>query len=245
VTPNISSRSRDSWLRRTLKRVPFLRSTRYLLVHLTRAWREEEEHSRKSFDQYFHVRRDPWDYECNPIERERFARQTALLDCIAERRRFPVGLEIGCAEGLFTEVLAERCESLLVLDISPIALDRARRRRPWGDRIRFAEFDLRHDPIPSTFDLIVVAGVLEYFSRPATFRQVRRKLGAALRPGGYLMVETTRAIYPIGDTCWWCKTMIVGKWINFFIANHPLMAVVRSVETDEYVITMYQRKATR
>jgi SAM-dependent methyltransferase len=141
-------------------------------------------------------------------------------------------------------MLAVRCDSLLVLDISPTALERARRRRPWSERIRFVEFDLRHNPIPGSFDLIVIAGVLEYFARLSTFHRTREKLAAALKPGGYLMVETTRMAYPIGDTCWWCRTMIVGKWINFFIAKHSSLAVIHSVETDDYVITVY-RKATQ
>jgi SAM-dependent methyltransferase len=234
---------RTTWLWRTLKRVSFLRSAVYLMIHLRRAWREEEECSQGSIDGYFHLRKDPWDYECNPIERQRFVGQAALLDDISRRTLFPNGLEIGCAEGLFTEVLAARCESLLVLDISRTALERARRRRPWGDRIKFVEFDLRHNPIPGNFDLIVVAGVLEYFARRSTFHHVRKKLAAALRPGGYLMVETSRAAYPIGDNCWWCKTMIIGKWINFFIAKHASLAVIHSVETEDYVITVYRKAA--
>jgi 2-polyprenyl-3-methyl-5-hydroxy-6-metoxy-1,4-benzoquinol methylase len=171
----------------------------------------------------------------------RFATQTVLLNAISERRRLQKGLEIGCGEGLFTETLFRQCESLLALDISTVALERAKQRQLWNNRIRFAQFDLRNDPIPGTFDLIVIASVLEYLARPGTFRRVREKLAAALQPGAYLMVETTRNVYPVGDDCWWCKIMPIGKWINFFIANHEALTMVDSVETDDYVITVYQK----
>ena len=154
---------------------------------------------------------------------------------------FADALEIVCAEGWYTEMLNEKCRSLLALDISPTALHRAHRRRAWHETVAFRQFDLRRDPMPGSFDLIVVASVLEYFSRPATFRRVREKLAHSLRPGGYLMVETTRSIDTAMDGCWWRGWLLQGKAINTFIAQHPALSEIGAAESDWYVITVYRK----
>jgi SAM-dependent methyltransferase len=150
------------------------------------------------------------------------------------------GLFARCAEGLYTEILAERCELLLVLDLSPTALARTQSRCGWSERVRFNAFDLRNEAIPGTFDLIVVAGVLEYFSRPYTFFRVRKKLTAALRPNGYLLVETTRA-NPVVENAWWGRRLIRGRWINVFVSEHSSLAIISAATTDSCSITLYRR----
>jgi SAM-dependent methyltransferase len=180
--------------------------------------------------------KDPWNYETNPTERRRFQDQTKLLDAVPNAGVFRAGLEIGCAAGLYTEVLAQRCESLLVLDISPVALELARQRRKWSNCVKFKSFDLRMDEIPGTFDLIVLAGVLEYFNRPGTLFRVREKLIGALKPGGYLLVETTRR--PVLENTWWGRRLIRGRWINQFISQHPALSAVTVLDTEYYAIAL-------
>jgi SAM-dependent methyltransferase len=162
-----------------------------------------------------------------------------LLDAVRKGEMFRTGLEIGCAGGLFTEILAQRCKMLLVLDISPVALGIARRRCQRTGWVRFKTFDLRVEDIPGTFDLIIVAGVLEYFSRPATFFQIRQKIVDALEPGGYLLMESTRR-RPLEDS-WWGRRLIRGKWINVFIGQHPSLSVKDEVITDAFAITLFQK----
>ncbi len=231
---------RHSSLWRSLRRRELLRSGLYLALELRSTVREPQSCRLEVTDSAFKERRDPWCYETSAAERDRFVKQTELLDEARDGRLFDTGLEIGCAEGLYTEVIADRCESLLVLDISPTALARARSRRAWTERVRFGAFDLRSDAIPGTFDLVVITGVLEYFSRPTTFPRIREQLAGALRPGGYLLVETTRS-NPVVENSWWGERLIRGKWINIFISHHPSLIVVSSVMTDLYAITLLRR----
>jgi len=223
-----------------LKRFPFLRSGYYLAIELGESFKEQKTSSLEMTDADFTKNVDPWGYEADPLERERFALQTAVLDKGRGAHLFESGLEIGCAEGLYTEVLAERCVSLLVLDLAPTALDRARNRRRWPEEVRFESFDLRRDSIPGQFDLIVVAGVLEYFTKRRTFLEVREKLSAALRPNGYLLVETTRKNSVVEDAMWG-KFVIRGKRINSFIARDPRLQSISEVLTDRFVITLLRR----
>jgi SAM-dependent methyltransferase len=182
---------------------------------------------------------DPWSYERNPVERERFRDQTELLDSVRGTEVFGSVLEIGCAGGVYTEILSQRCKSLLALDLSPAALEIAQRRCEPIDWVRFERFDLRLEQIPGKFDLVVVAGVLEYFNRQATMRHVRQKLVEALKPGGYLLVETTRRKQL--ENSWWGRWLRRGRWINEFVGKHPFVSIDRSVLTDSYAITLYRK----
>lgn len=228
---------RYSSLWRLLKKVEFLRSGFYLAIELGRIF--EPQMTGRDLDQLF-TTRDPFKYETDPLEKARFADQTAVLDEIREGRSFQSGLEIGCAEGLYTEVLAARCESLLVLDFSATALERTKNRRNWPERVRFGALDLERDPIPGTYDLIVVAGVLEYFKWPSTVFKVREKLTGVLRSSGYLLCETTR-VNPVVEDSWWGRRLIRGKWINVFISDHPSLTVIHSIATEAFCITLCRK----
>jgi SAM-dependent methyltransferase len=236
---------RYSWLWTLLREVTFLRSGLYLIIELWRTFRESQTTAPEIFDSIFSAQKDPWMYETNPLENARFLEETAMLDRVREGRLFPSGLEIGCAEGLYTEVLAARCASLLALDFSPTALLRAQNRRQWSERVRFGAFDMRHEPIPGSgnYDLIVLTGVLEYFPRSKTLFKIREKVVAALRVSGYLLVETTRA-NPVVEDSWWGRRLIRGRWINVFITNHPSLAVVQSTTKESYCITLCQKIAS-
>jgi cyclopropane fatty-acyl-phospholipid synthase-like methyltransferase len=240
VSTGLWQKFRSSQLWRLLRKVGFLRSGLYLAIEMLTTLRERRTTSLEVVDGDLARCNDPWKYETNPLEQQRFLKQTELLDEVRGDRLFQFGLEIGCAEGLYTEVLAQRCESLLVLDLSPTALARTQSRRRWSERVRFGAFDLRSEAIPGTFDLIVVAGVLEYFSRPSTFLRIRERLTAALRPNGYLMVESTR-VNPVVENAWWGRRLIRGKWINAFISEHPSLAIISSAITDSYSITLCRK----
>ena len=229
---------------KTLRRVTFLRSGLYFFLELRRALREEQ--AQQEVTRLLLSRNDPWYYETSSSEHERFARQTAMLDSLSGGHLFENGLEVGCSEGWYTQALAERCRSLLALDLSPHALARARNRRKWAGRVCFEQFDLRRESLPGGFDLIVIAGVLECMPNPLTIRHIRRKLVDALQTGGYLMVETTRqtGAEALLESSWWSRLLLRGKWINQFIMRHPLLRPVCSVETDGYVIDLCRKSGS-
>ena len=66
---------------------------------------------------------DPWDYATSEYEQGKYRR---TLDYLPERTGRT--LELGCSVGVFTAMLAPRCEPLVAVDFSPTALARARER---------------------------------------------------------------------------------------------------------------------
>jgi len=110
------------------------------------------------FDTLFTQSADPWDYDVAPYEQVRFARTIAALD----GRQFRQGLEVACAAGSLTEMIAPHCNHLLALDASRAALDHARRRlAPWPHvDIRLARMP---EQLPEgRFDLIMLSDMLYY-----------------------------------------------------------------------------------
>ena len=231
-------RGPESRLRRAARGLRPLRSAWQLLRALGDAARDRPERNRRRVDREF-AAPDPWDYATSAREQAGFRHQTAVLDRVRRDRALGDVLEVGCAEGFFTEVLATRCERLLAVDLSPAALERARRRRDWSGAVEFAQWDLRGDPLPGTFDMIVVAGVLEYFYRPSLLNRARDKLVGGLREGGLLFVVTTRS-RPSEDA-WWARLLPRGVQVNRLVARHPALRTVAAETADWYEIVVLER----
>ena len=225
---------------RALRRVAVFRSGVYLSIELWRWSSKAKELNKEAIDRDFRLNDDPFRYMTTLSERLRFDQQAKLLDYIRKGGCFHRALEIGCAQGVFTEMLAERCKSLVVLDISPTALAKTRKRRTWGSSLHFQEWDLKHDSVPGTFDLIVAAGVLEYLQELRMFRKVRAKLVAALRTGGYLLLQSTR-VNPVVENAWWAKYIIRGSRINRFFCEDKELQAIEWIVTENYAVTLFRK----
>lgn len=219
---------------------PGLGSVIFLTLELRQTLQEKRRTAQHTVDGVFRNKVDPFSYISNPQEQERFAIQRELLDGCRVGATFRSALEIGPGEGIFTEILATRSDSLLVVDLAPTALQRTQDRRGWGAHVRFALWNLLSDELPGQFDLVVATGLLEYFTRRRTLSDVREKLVDALKDGGYLLLESTRA-QPVVEHAWWGRALIRGKWINDYVAAHPALSVERHVLTEPFAITLLRK----
>ena len=119
---------------------------------------------------------DPWQFATSDYEREKYAATLAALP----ERRFARGFEIGCSIGVLTKQLAERCDDLLAVDVSEIALAQARERCPG---VSFAYMDLRSEWPEGRFDLILFSEVLYYLGIDG-IQRVAQHTVKHLAPGG-------------------------------------------------------------
>jgi O-antigen/teichoic acid export membrane protein/protein-L-isoaspartate O-methyltransferase len=221
-------------VRSTAAKVHSLRSAWHFagaLIELARdQWRKP------SFFEGFFATVDPWECESDEA-RDHFLRVDSMLERV-KQVKFRRALEVGCAEGVFTEMLARRCESLDAVDFAPTALDRARQRLPHSN-IRFELFDVRQDPLPGTFDLVVAMDVLDCIHRPSAMRRVRDKLVAALEPGGCLLVVVQR--HELLETMWWSRMLLRGgKNIRDYIGSHPSLRLVYEDTTEYRVFAVFR-----
>jgi len=133
------------------------------------------------FERLARERDDPWDYATSDYEQAKYRTTLAHLP-----RRTGRTLELGCSVGVFTAMLAPRCERLVACDFSPTAVARARERVGGAPGVEILRRRLPEEMPGGPFDTIVCAEVLYYWS-PALVREGLRRMEGALAPGGVLL----------------------------------------------------------
>ena len=102
---------------------------------------------------------NPWGYETNAYEQEKYRRTLSLLPC----ERYARGLELGCSIGVMTTLLALRCDELVGVDGVPAAVEAARQRLRDKPHVHIVQGQLPSEMPQGTFDLIVLSEVLYFF----------------------------------------------------------------------------------
>ncbi len=153
------------------------------LSRLRVAWQALK--TRRKMDRQFGRREDPFGYGTSPYERARLEAMEAALPV-----RLESALECGCAEGHFTERLARRAGRTTSVDISSIALARAKARAP-GARYVQADLLAWEPGEDGPYDAVVLGDVLYYLDRPGVaeeFGAFFTRAAAWVRPGGRLIL---------------------------------------------------------
>lgn len=135
------------------------------------------------FDEVHSASEDPWQYTTSWYER----RKRALTLAALPQEHYRSGLEVGCSIGTLTVDLADRCASLLAVDASSTALERAAGRLAPYPGVRTRQLTLPREWPDGTYDLIVVSEVGYYLS-PAEFGLLLERIEASMAPGGTLVM---------------------------------------------------------
>jgi protein-L-isoaspartate O-methyltransferase len=231
-------------VRRKLASIRALRSA----WHLARALRNElrwRPVPQSKYAKCFTARTDPWGYEVFLFTLEKFQAAIELLDGARRDACFERAWEIGCAEGAMTARLAQICERLSAVDFIPLALERARERCQEFSNISFSKWDLKSDPAPGPFDLIVITDVLGSLGGRRDIRRARDKVVSALSPGGYLLYGDylgelhSRRIHD----SWWGRLMLLRpRKILRLVAAHPALDEVARRETSMHLLALFRNR---
>jgi SAM-dependent methyltransferase len=149
------------------------------------------------FEQLYREQGDPWQFATSVYEREKYRHS---LDSLP-RSHYERALEIGCSIGVFTRLLAERCGSLLAVDVSPSALAVAQERCAGLENVTFTLRQIPLQTVPGRFDLIVLSEVAYYWDR-ADLRRAAEIICIAAAPMADLLLVhyTAETDYPLsGD----------------------------------------------
>jgi len=231
-------------LRRRLASIAVLRDTWHLAIALRDVlqWRPV---TQSRYAEIFTDRTDPFGYELKPFESEKFQAALELLDRVRKDARFERAWEIGCAEGVFTARLGSICERLSAADYVPLALERARTRCQQLGNISFTIWDLKADPPPGFFDLIVMMDVLGSLGGRSDICHARDKVAKALAAGGYLLLSDCLGdLYRrrIEDSSW-ARLLCRGpRNIHRLIAAHPALVEVARKETSQHLLTLFRNR---
>lgn len=182
------------------------------------------------FERLFAADPDPWGFETRAYEARKYDHTLAAL----RGRRFRRGFEIGCANGVLTRRLADRCDSLLAIDVSATALARARARCADLPHVRFAAMRFpRQVPDTAPFDLIVVSEVAYYWDR-GDLARAGAWLRGALAPGGTVIL-----VHWTGETDY---PQSAGEAVEgLYYAVSDLVDVCRADRRPDYRLDLWRR----
>ncbi len=189
-----------------------------------------QEMNESYFDSLYAGDPDPWGFASSEYESAKYAATLAALP----NARYQSALEVGCSIGVFTRMLAERCEALLAIDPAERALGAARRRCRANPNVTFNRMAAPNQWPLGWFDLIVLSEVVYYFTRPQTAR-LADCIETTLRPGGHVILvhwlgETD---YPLsGDEA---ADALLGDAASF-------TKLLRQERTPEYRLDLLQRR---
>ena len=135
---------------------------------------------------------DPWEFETSAFERDKYARQFAIL----QGRRYARVLEIGCGNGCFTRRIAGIADRVVALDISPTAIAQARQAADRREAIDFRIANIMdYDPqAEGPWDLVVMSETICYLGWLYSLFDVAWlacQLLSATRAGGRLLMANT------------------------------------------------------
>ena len=149
-----------------------------------------EECMPEAFERRYRAEPDPWHFATSAYERERYEITLKALT----RDRYADAFEPGCSIGELTALLATRCDRLLATDVSPTAVEKARRRCAGYKNVRIECGDLRTMSLNAPLDLVVLSEVAYYFE-VEQLEAIGNRLAAALDVGGTLL-----AVHWLGES---------------------------------------------
>lgn len=185
---------------------------------------------REYFEELYAASSDPWNFETSDYEREKYARTLGVLG----ERRFRRALEAGASIGVFTRMLADRCDELLAVDVSEKAVAAARERLGGLDHVRVERRTLPEEMPEGPFDLIVASEVLYYFPREEMLAMLDGFEGI-LAPGGALLTVHWRRetrTYPLQ-----------GDEVHELLAANTGLTPTESVTEPDYRIDLFEDRA--
>ncbi len=137
---------------------------------------------REFFDEFYSVGADRWGFQTRWYEQRKRSITLASLP----RERFAAAFEPGCAIGVLTAELAERCDSLLATDISAEPLVHARRRLAGRPGVEFAQLRVPQEWPVGSFDLVVLSEI-GYYCGPADLSALIAAAASSLTEDGVLL----------------------------------------------------------
>ena len=194
-------------------------------------------HDRHHFESLFAQSADPWAYE-TPYEQTKYEQTLQLIPNGKIRR----ALELACAEGRFTRLLAPRVERLIAADFSQVALQRAEAVASAAN-VQFQLLDLAHDDLPGPLDLIVCSEVLYYLGSLEALTAVGQRLAGALNPGGHLVLAHANVLADDPDQPGFDWAVPYGaRRIGETLAAIPQLHFKREIRTEAYRIQLFERR---
>lgn len=175
---------------------------------------------------------DPWGFDSRWYEQRKRATVLAALP----RERYRVAFEAGCSTGALTADLADRCDDVLAVDLSPDALERAGRRLAGRGNVTLRRAMLPADWPDGRFDLVVLSEVAYYWGAGDLDRGIRASV-ASLTADGHLVACHWR--HPVSG---YPQT---GDAVHAALVAQPDLTRLVRHEEEDFVLEVFGRTGAR
>ncbi|WP_125106716.1 bifunctional PIG-L family deacetylase/class I SAM-dependent methyltransferase [Gulosibacter massiliensis] len=139
--------------------------------------------ARETFNSLFNSDPDPWRFDSDYEVRKREVLLTSL-----SRPVYRQALELGSATGALTERLAQRCESVVAIDASDVAVERSRVRLSKYRHVRVEQREVPADwPDTGPFDLVIMSEFGYYLTR-IELGEVFERIEASVTPDAQVVL---------------------------------------------------------
>ena len=135
------------------------------------------------FEDMYRQDPDPWDFETSDYEAQKYQTTISALP----KQRYNNALEIGGSIGVLTALLAQHCDSLLSIDVSETAQQRAIARCRDLPQVRFRIASVPQDYPDEMFDLILISEV-GYYLNWSDLKKTQQLTIEHLKIGGHLLL---------------------------------------------------------
>ncbi len=181
------------------------------------------------FEGMFRKSPDPWGYDTETYEADRFARTIAALG----GKRFEHALELGCGNGALTSRLVDHCDAIVATDVSHAALEVAATRLAGHASVMLIQGQLPQDVPHGTFDLIVMSDMLYYLGLLGVAR-LMSKLQDRAAPNCQMVITNY-----LGET----ECVLSGEMAaEIALAHLPGWTKIMAERTDRLRIDVLDRK---
>jgi SAM-dependent methyltransferase len=181
------------------------------------------------FEARYRADPDPWGYATSDYERRKYAATLAACG----PGPFARALELGSSIGVFSALLAPRCERLDTLDAAPTAVAAARKRlasHP-GTVARLGSIpeDVPHGP----FELVIASEIL-YYLTPARLADTLARVADVLAPDGRLVAVHWRPPGP--------ERPHTAEQVHRLLRRCAWLAPVDSHPHPQYLLDVFERR---
>jgi len=181
------------------------------------------------FEARYRAKPDPWGYTTSDYERNKY--DATLAACGSGP--FAHALELGGSIGVFSELLAPRCERLTTIDAAATAVTAARTRLAGAPHVR-AILGSVPDALPDDqFDLVVASEILYYLTAPELARTLAI-LESCTVAGARLVAVHWRPIGP--------ERPLDAEGVHAILVEQPWLAPLSSGGTDDYLLDVLERR---
>ncbi len=181
------------------------------------------------FEARYRADPDPWKYISSDYERQKY--EATLAAC--GLGPFAHALELGGSIGVFSELLAPRCERLTTIDAAPTAVAAARRRLAGVPHVDVILGEIPGALPEARLDLVVASEILYYLTASELARTLGR-LEASTLPGARLVAVHWRPAGP--------ERPLDAEQVHAILRDTPWLEPRSSGATSDYLLDVLVRR---